>query len=137
MHGFTLVYIYIYVFLICPYPFWLKTCSGNLPNLIVSFADTHLMMDSLMMGYLMMMGNLMMGYLMMVSFADMGYLMMGYLMMGYLIMMMGYLMMGYLAAPRTRTMQTQSPVTYTSLQGVMNVRFKPLSEWEQGAWELV
>jgi len=39
-------------------------------------------------------------------------------------------------ALRTRTMQTQSPVTYTSLQGVMNVKFKPLSEWEQGAWEL-
>ena len=37
---------------------------------------------------------------------------------------------------RTRTMQTQSPVTYTSLQGVLNVKFKPLSEWEQGAWDI-
>ena len=35
-----------------------------------------------------------------------------------------------------RTMQTQSPVTYTSLQNVVNVKFKPLSEWEQGAWEI-
>jgi hypothetical protein len=45
-----------------------------------------------------------------------------------------YFLKRQLARPATRTVATQSPVTYTELRGVLQPRFTPLGDRQHGAW---